>query len=457
MSLRSSLASILADTLADGGWRAKARPSQLPPDGDWNGWLVMAGRGFGKTRTGAEWVKEEVEAGRARRVAMVAPTAADARDTMVEGESGILSISSDWCRPVYEPSKRKITWPNGAIAHTFSSEEADRLRGPQFDLAWADELAAWNDPVAAWSMLQFGLHLGKRPRWIATTTPRPLKLIKELLEREGKDVVVTGGSTFENAANLAPPFLQAIRARYEGTRLGRQELNAELLEDTPGALWKREWTDAGRIHTVPHLKRIVVAIDPAVSSSEGSDETGIVVAGMALDGQGYVLEDVSGRYGPDEWARKAVAAYHRWKADRIIAEKNNGGDMIASTIRSIESNIPFRAVHASRGKVIRAEPISALYEQGKIHHVGTFTQLEDQMCAFTSDFDRSRSGYSPDRLDAMVWAFSELMLKAEASKISFGTWGSFGQGAGAQRPSKIQDGFITDPSDPLFGGMATSR
>ena len=427
MSLRSSLASILADTLADGGWRAKARPSQLPPPGDGNGWLVMAGRGFGKTRTGAEWVKEEVEAGNAKRVAMVAPTAADARDTMVEGESGILSISSDWCRPVYEPSKRKLTWPNGAIAHTFSSEEADRLRGPQFDLAWADELAAWNDPVAAWSMLQFGLRLGKHPRWIATTTPRPLKLIKELLEREGRDVVVTRGSTFENAANLAPPFLDAIRARYEGTRLGRQELNAELLEDTPGALWKREWIDAGRIHRVPHLKRIVVAIDPAVSSSEGSDETGIVVAGMALDGQGYVLEDVSGRYGPDEWARKAVAAYQRWKADRIIAEKNNGGDMIASTIRSIEGNIPFRAVHASRGKVIRAEPISALYEQGKVHHVGSFTELEDQMCAFTSDFDRSRSGYSPDRLDAMVWAFSELMLKAEAAQIS---WGTYGQGAG---------------------------
>jgi predicted phage terminase large subunit-like protein len=422
----------------------------------------MAGRGFGKTRTGAEWVKEQVEAGEAKRVAMVAPTAADARDTMVEGESGILSISSDWCRPIYEPSKRKLTWPNGAVAHTFSSEEADRLRGPQFDLAWADELAAWNDPVAAWSMLQFGLRLGKHPRWIATTTPRPLKLIKELLEREGRDVVVTRGSTFENAANLAQPFLDAIRARYEGTRLGRQELNAELLEDTPGALWKREWIDAGRIHHVPHLKRIVVAIDPAVSSSEGSDETGIVVAGLALDGQGYVLEDVSGRYGPDEWARKAVAAYHRWHADRIIAEKNNGGDMIASTIRSIERNIPFRAVHASRGKVIRAEPISALYEQGKIHHVGTFAELEDQMCAFTSDFDRSRSGYSPDRLDAMVWAFSELMVKAESPQAVFGVYGQFpsagatygGNGGAPARQTSFPDGLITE--GPLAGGYAVT-
>src|SRR5260370_22275118 len=215
------------------GWRARARPSQLPPPGDWNGWLVMAGRGFGKTRTGAEWVKEQVEAGLARRVGLVAPTAADARDTMVEGESGILAISSDWCRPIYEPSKRKITWPNGAIAHTFSSEETDRLRGPQFDLAWADELAAWNEPQATWDMAMFALRLGNHPRWIVTTTPRPIKLLKELLAREGKDVVVRRGTTYDNAANLATPFLDAIRSRYEGTRLGRPGLNAELLLDFP--------------------------------------------------------------------------------------------------------------------------------------------------------------------------------------------------------------------------------
>jgi predicted phage terminase large subunit-like protein len=455
-----SLASRLADTLADGGWRAKARPEQLLPEGDaWNGVVFQAGRGWGKTRTGAEGVKEQVESGRANRIALVAPTAADARDTMVEGESGLLAVSSDWCRPNYEPSKRKLAWPNGAIAHTFSSEEADRLRGPQFDFAWADELAAWNEPQATWDMLMFGLRLGSHPRWLVTTTPRPIKLLKELIAREGRDVVVRRGSTFENAANLAPPFLEAIRARYEGTRLGRQELNAELLEDTPGALWKREWLDAGRTQTVPNLKRIVVAIDPAVSSGEGSDETGIIVAGLALDGQGYVLEDVSGRHGPDEWARKAVAAYHRWRADRIIAEKNNGGDMIASTIRSVESNIPFRAVHASRGKVIRAEPISALYEQGKIHHVGTFAELEDQMCAFTSDFDRGRSGYSPDRLDAMVWAFSELMVRQEAPQACFGSYGqmpgalTYGSGTPARRTS-FPDGLITE--GPLAGGYATS-
>lgn len=412
MSLRSSLASLLADTLADGGWRAKARPSQLPPDGDWNGWLVMAGRGFGKTRTGAEWVKELAEAGQTSRIALVAPTAADARDTMVEGESGILATASPWCRPEYEPSKRKLTWPNGTLAFTFSSEEADRLRGPQFAAAWADELAAWNEPQASWDMLQFGLRLGTHPRWLVTTTPKPIRLFKELMAREGRDVVVTRGSTYENAANLAGPFLEAIRARYEGTRLGRQELNAELLEDTPGALWSMSAIERGRVAAPPHLNRIVVAIDPAVKSTEGSDETGIVVAGIAADQHVYVLDDISGRYTPDEWARKAVGAYHRWSADRIVGEVNNGGEMIGNTLRSVERNIPFSAVHATRGKAVRAEPVSALYEQGKVHHVGTgLAQLEDQLCAFTSDFDRSRAGYSPDRLDALVWAITSLAVR----------------------------------------------
>jgi predicted phage terminase large subunit-like protein len=407
--MQRSLASQLADSLADGGWRSKARPSQLPPPGDWNGWLLVAGRGFGKTRTGAEWVKELVETTAAGRIALIAPTAADARDVMVEGPAGILATASPWCRPEYEPSKRRITWPNGAVAATFSSEEADRLRGPQHDAAWADELAAWNDPGSTWDMLMFGLRIGVHPRWLATTTPKPLKLLRELLAREGKDVVVTRGSTFDNAANLAEPFLQAIRARYEGTRLGRQELNAELLEDVPGALWARSWLDAGRVDRAPPLRRIVVAIDPAVSTGEGSDETGIVVAGVAPDGRMYVLEDLSGKYGPDEWARKAVGAYHRWKADRIIAEKNNGGDMVETVIRSVEQNVSYSAVHASRGKITRAEPISALYEQGKVSHVGAgLSILEDQMCAFTSDFDRGRSGYSPDRLDALVWALTEI-------------------------------------------------
>jgi predicted phage terminase large subunit-like protein len=404
----TSLAAALARALADGGWRSKARPSQLPPDGDWLGWLLMAGRGFGKTFSGAGWVNELVENRTAGRIALVAPTAADARDTMVEGQSGLLRMAPPWNRPQYEPSKRRLTWSNGAIATTFSSEEADRLRGPEHDAAWADELAAWNEPQATWDMLMFGLRLGKRPRWLATTTPRPIKLLKELLTREGRDVVVTRGSTFENEANLAPTFLAAVRARYEGTRLGRQELNAELLSDMPGALWQLAWLDRDRVAATPDLRRIIVAIDPAVSNHEGSDETGIIVAGIAADKHVYVLDDLSGKYAPHEWASKAIAAYRKHRADRIIAEVNNGGAMVEATIRALDHRVSFKAVHASRGKVVRAEPIAALYEQRKVHHVGNFPVLEDQMCAFTSDFDRARVGYSPDRVDALVWALTEL-------------------------------------------------
>ena len=404
----TSIAAALAETLADGGWRAKARAKQLPPDGEWLGWLCMAGRGFGKTFTGSGWVNELVETGAAGRIALVAPTAADARDTLVEGQSGLLRMAPPWNRPQYEPSKRRLTWSNGAIATTFSSEEADRLRGPEHDAAWADELAAWTDPQATWDMLMFGLRLGKRPRWLATTTPRPIKLLKELLAREGRDVVVTRGSTFENEANLAPTFLAAVRQRYEGTRLGRQELNAELLTDMPGALWQMDWLDRDRVSVVPEMRRIVVAIDPAVSNNEGSDETGIVVAGVTKDQQIYVLEDLSGKMAPHEWAAKAIAAYRRHKADRILAEVNNGGAMVEATIRALDRLVSFKAVHASRGKVVRAEPIAALYEQRKVHHVGNFSVLEDQMCAFTSDFDRARVGYSPDRVDALVWALTEL-------------------------------------------------
>lgn len=404
----TSIAAALANTLADGGWRSKARPSQLPPPGDWNGWMILAGRGFGKTRAGAGWVHELVETGQTGRIALVAATAADARDTLVEGVSGILNTAPPWSRPLYESSKRRLTWPNGAIATMFSSEEADRLRGPEHDALWADELAAWTDVQGTWDMAMFGLRLGKRPRWLVTTTPKPIKLLKELLAREGRDVVVTRGSTFENEANLASTFLAAVRARYEGTRLGRQELNAELLLDNPGALWQLDWLDRDRVRAAPELRRIVVAIDPAVSNNEGSDETGIVVAGVTRDNEGYVLEDLSGKYAPHEWAAKAIAAYRRHKADRILAEVNNGGAMVEATIRALDHRVSFKAVHASRGKVVRAEPIAALYEQRKVHHVGNFPTLEDQMCAFTSDFDRARTGYSPDRVDALVWALTEL-------------------------------------------------
>jgi len=370
---------------------------------------LLAGRGFGKTRTLAEWVCEQVLFGLASRIALVAATAADARDVLVEGESGILAVAPPWFRPIYEPSKRRLTWPNGAIGTTFSAEEPERLRGPQHDAAVCDELGSWSRPET-WDMLQFGLRLGRNPRCLVATTPRPTKLIRELLAREGRDVVVTRGSTYENRANLAPGFFDQVIRKYEGTRLGRQELNAELLEDTPGALWSHGIIDAARQAAAPNLARIVVAIDPATTSGEDADETGIVVVGKDNQGHGYVLADASGKYQPIEWAKIAITAYRTHHADRIVAEVNNGGEMVENTLRMVDPNIPFTAVRASRGKVTRAEPVSALYEQGRMHHVGTFPQLEDQMTNFTSDFDRQSAGYSPDRVDALVWAVTDLML-----------------------------------------------
>jgi predicted phage terminase large subunit-like protein len=393
-------------------WAAKARPEQLPPPGEWwTIWLILAGRGFGKTRTGAEWVRSLAEASTVGRIALVGPTASDVRDVMVEGESGIMAISPDHSRPTYEPSKRRLTWDNGVIATMFSSEEPDRLRGPQHGAAWCDEAAAWRNIQDTWSMLQFGMRLGKMPRTLITTTPKPVKLLRELLAREGQDVAVTRGSTYDNRANLAPAFFAQIVKSYEGTRLGRQELNAELLTDTPGALWQMDWLDRDRVENAPEeLKRVVVAVDPAISTNENSDETGIIVAGMDKRGHVYVLEDCSGKYAPHEWARRAVESFNQHTADRIIAEVNQGGQMVEHTLRTVYRNIPFKTVHASRGKVTRAEPVSALYEQGKVHHVGGgLKTLEDQMCSFTSDFDRSRMGFSPDRVDALVWALTEFL------------------------------------------------
>ena len=395
----------------ENSWPAVARPNQLPPPGDWwQIWLLLAGRGFGKTRTLAEWVCDQVASGQASRIALVAATAADARDVLVEGESGILAVAPPQFRPIYEPSKRRLTWPDGAIATTFAAEEADRLRGPQHDAAVCDELGSWSR-AETWDMLQFGLRLGRNPRCLVATTPRPTKLIRELLAREGRDVVVTRGSTYENRGNLAPGFFDQVIRKYEGTRLGRQELNAELLDDTPGALWSHGIIDAARQAAAPNLTRIVVAIDPAATSGEDADETGIVVVGRDDQGHGYVLADASGKYQPIEWANIAIAAYRANHADRIVAERNNGGDMVEATIRMVDQNVPVTTVWASRGKVTRAEPVSALYEQGRMHHVGTFPQLEDQMTNFTSDFDRQAAGYSPDRLDALVWATTELLVE----------------------------------------------
>ncbi len=397
-------------------WPYRARNEQLPPAGDWRVWLLLAGRGFGKTRSGAELVRARIGAHTARRIALVAPTAADARDVMVEGESGLLAIAPPTDRPLYEPSKRRLTWPNGAVATTYSADEPERLRGPQHDFAWCDELAAWRYPEA-WDMLMFGLRLGDDPRAVVTTTPRPTTLIRALLG--DPKVVVARGTTAENRANLAPAFLDQIVKRYQGTRLGRQELDAELLDDMPGALWRHGIIEAARTSALPELARVVVAIDPAAASNEHADETGIIAAGRDASGHGYVLADASGRYAPAEWARVAIAAYRAHQADRIVAEINNGGEMVEATLRMIDPNVPFSAVRASRGKVARTEPVAALYEQGRIHHVGAFPHLEDQMCAFTSDFDRNAAGYSPDRVDALVWALTDLLVEPRAGDAIF--------------------------------------
>lgn len=385
-------------------WRGFwARPKQIAPEGDWTIWLILAGRGFGKTKTGAQWVVERVEAG-ARRIAIVGETSADARDVMVEGESGILACSPPDNRPLYEPSKRRLTWPNGAIASTFSADEPDQIRGPEHDTAWADEVAKWRYREA-WDNLQFGLRIGRDPRVVATTTPKPTPLIRELVA--DPDCKVTRGSTRENRANLAPKFLRAIEKKYAGTRLGRQELDAELLEDAPGALWKRKQIDAHRVGKHPDLVRIVVAVDPSVSSESESAETGIVAAGLGVDGHGYVLGDASlTQPTPRQWGTAAVALYSTLRADRIVGEVNNGGDLVESNVLAIDSTVPFTQVRASRGKAIRAEPIANLAEQGRIHHVGFFGALEDELCQWEPG-----AAKSPNRLDAYVWAFTELMLE----------------------------------------------
>lgn len=353
-------------------------------------------------------------AGTARRVALVAETAADARDVLVEGESGILAVHPPAYRPLYEPSKRRLTWPNGARATLYNAVEPDQLRGPQHDLAWADELAKWRYVQATWDQLQFGLRLGARPRQCVTTTPRPLKILTTLIE--DPDTVITRGTSYDNRANLAPAFIARIVRRYEGTRLGRQELNGKLLEDLPGALWTRARLDELRCAQAPDLKRIVVAVDPAAGSGDTADETGIVVAGLGADGHGYVLEDASLRGTPMAWGRAAVAAYRRWRADRIVGEVNNGGEMIEHVIRTVDPTASYKAVRASRGKIVRAEPVAALDEQGRVHHVGAFPALEDQMCALSSDYARAGAGFSPDRADARVWAITELMLDGQAGE-----------------------------------------
>jgi predicted phage terminase large subunit-like protein len=434
-------ARILADLDQDQlfwDWSFWGRPAQMEPrhnpradDGLWNTWMALAGRGFGKTRAGAEWSRKvmtgrtPLSRGRFSRMAIVCETAADARDVMVEGPSGILYAHPPGFRPDYEPSKRRLTWPNGAQAFLYNAVEPDQLRGPQHDCALCDELAKWRYVQETYDQLQFGLRMGDHPQQVIMTTPRPIPIIRDLL----KDpyTVVTRGSTYENLSNLAPSFLKKIIARYEGTRLGRQELQAEVLDDIAGALWTRDMIDRLRLRKdvqtgevkLPRMVRVVIGVDPSGTKGDSDGENnlvGIVAAGKGADGHGYVLDDVSCDLSPEGWARQAINAYRTHQADRIVAEVNYGGAMVQAVIRSVDRNVSYKAVTASRGKVIRAEPVAALYEQGKVHHVGSFPEMEDQLVAFTPN------GYmgegSPDRADALVWALTEVMLGGPGYQIA---------------------------------------
>ncbi len=393
-------------------WSLWARSEQLPPDHPWHIWTLLAGRGFGKTRVGAEWVRARAESGLSRRIALVARTPHEAESVMINGESGILAVCPPWDKPNWEPTKRRLTWPNGAMAFVFSSYEPDQLRGPQFDAAWCDELASWQYPQLTWDNLAFGLRLGPSPKCVVTTTPKPIDLVRELANRQ--DVTLTTGSSYDNSRNLPPGYLQAIRGRYEGTTAGQQEIYAQLLDEADGALWKREWIDQNRVESVlDELYMKVLAIDPAVTFNPNrSDETGIIVAGISHDStkppherRCYVLEDASGIMTPDGWARRAVQLARKHDVRYITGETNQGGSLIESVIRHAEGGreVRFKGVHATLSKRARAEPIAALYEQGRVRHVGRFPQLEDQMCGWTP-----QSSNSPDRMDALVWAITAL-------------------------------------------------
>ncbi|MGX5732805.1 DNA-packaging protein [Bosea thiooxidans] len=390
-----------------------ARPDQLPTEPLKPVWLVLGGRGAGKTRTGAEWVKGMALGHppfadvKTERIALVGETQSQVRDVMIEGVSGLLAIHTRWERPAWQPSLRRLQWPNGAIAQVFSAEDPESLRGPQFGAAWSDELAKWPNLQECWDMLQFGLRLGDRPRQIVTTTPRPVPLIKRLLAEP--HVAVSRAKTRDNRFNLAAEFVRTVTDTYGGTRLGRQELDGEIVEDSPDALWTRAMVEAAREGEAPPLARVVVAVDPPASSSQRADRCGLVVAGIDRDCLGHVLEDatLSGAR-PQEWAEKAVALYQRHEADALVVEVNQGGEMVQSIIRQVDAGVPVTSVRAMRGKYLRAEPVAALYAQGRVRHAGAFPELEDEMCSFGPG--GLPSGRSPDRLDALVWALTYLML-----------------------------------------------
>ena len=395
-----------------------AREEQLPPAATaagkpWRAWLFIGGRGAGKTLAGAHWVRGLVAgfdgyaARPVGRLALVGDTWADARDVMIEGGSGVLAAHGKWSRPSWEISRRRLVWPNGAVAHVYSAEDPESLRGAQFDAAWCDELAKWRRVEETWDMLQFGLRRGDWPRAMVTTTPRPLALLKKLMADPAN--VVTRASTRRNAKNLPPAFLAAIEERYGGTRLGRQEIDGAIVEERAGALWSRAMIEAARVTEAPPLQRIVVAVDPPAASHARADRCGIVAAGIDATGAIYVLADASlAAARPAEWAARAVALYHAHEADALVAEVNQGGDMVAAIIAEADAGVPVVKVRATRGKYLRASPVALLYEQGRVKHVGAFPELEDEMCSFGPD--GLAGGGSPDRLDALVWAIAHLAL-----------------------------------------------
>ncbi len=390
-------------------WGFWADKRQLAPEGDWRVWLLMAGRGFGKTRAGAEWVRALANAGgEGLRIALVGATIDEARAVMVEGESGLLRVGPVADRPRFEPSRRRLCWPNGAEAFLYSGESPEKLRGPQHHFAWCDELAKWACPQATWDNLMLGLRLGERQRVLATTTPRPIALVRALAGQG--DVVLTRGRTIDNRL-LPESFVAAVRALYAGTRLGRQELDGELIEEIEGALWSRDRIEACRVRDHPALTRIVVGVDPPAGSGAGADACGIVAVGRCAEGRAWVLADGSVQgLSPEGWAQAVARLARRIGADRVVAEANNGGAMVESVLRAADISLPVKRVHASRGKAARAEPVAALYEAGRAFHVGAFVDLEDQMAGLVAGGGYDGPGRSPDRADALVWAMSELML-----------------------------------------------
>lgn len=426
MKAKIDLASLPIETLitiaARQRWLELARDDQLAPE-DYFVWLLLAGRGSGKTRSGAEeiWFPAALTA---QRIAVIGPTSGDVRKTCFEGESGLLNVIPKELIKQYNRSGAGELWlTSGSYFVGYSAEEPERLRGPQHHRAWCDELAAWRYLEETWDQLLYGLRLGDNPNIIVTTTPKPVGLVRELVA--APDTMVSRASTFDNAHNLPAKILKKLREKFEGTRLGRQELQAEILDDNPNALWNIGDIDRLRLNARPTMKRIVVAVDPPASSGPEADECGIVVSGIDMSTKGnehgYVLADLSCQgLSPEGWSSVVRQAYHDFRADCIVAEVNNGGDMVESVIRAADPNIPVKKVHATRGKVRRAEPVAMLYEQGRVHHVGRFGNLEDQMCDFSSDFDARIMGYSPDRVDALVWSLTELMVEKEAKKKKAG-------------------------------------